>query len=104
MMREMNDYSGAASHVLFKVAFGASVVVALLSWEWPQRQMPVNYNFIRLWSTPMAVLWASIVILSAIRIRKRALWMLLGAPLVLYWPIWFAIHGLPNCYWNATCK
>jgi hypothetical protein len=30
--------------------------------------------------------------------------MMLGAPLVFYWPVWLALHGVPACYWHATCK
>jgi hypothetical protein len=77
MMREVKDHSSAVpASRWFKLSLGASIAIALLAWEAPQRRMPLDYDFMRVWSIPTATLWASILALSAVRFRKKALWLL----------------------------
>ena len=87
----------------FKVILIVSVVLALWGWYAPQEQMPLDIHAMLWRSIPLACLWALIVAVSAYRFGRRALWMLLGAPLVLYWPMWLLLNGIPECYWRGIC-
>jgi hypothetical protein len=31
------------------------------------------------------------------------LWILVGAPMALYWPIWLLFHHFPSCYYSGNC-
>lgn len=88
----------------FVVTLAASLAIAFLGWALPQGQRPLNfYNM--LWrSLPLAGIWLIILAISAVRFRKKALWLLIGAPLTLYWPLWILINGIPACYWHGTCE
>jgi hypothetical protein len=68
-------------------------------WAAPTRQMPTNYHG----SIPFAVTWALVLVFSLIRFKKRGLWLLLGAPMALYWPIWLLFNQLPLCHHSRSC-
>jgi len=76
-----------------------SMLIAFFGWAAPTRQMPINYYG----SIPFAVTWALVLVFSLIRFKKRALWLLLGAPMALYWPIWLLFNQLPPCYHSRSC-
>jgi len=40
-------------------------------------------------SALFAAIWGAVVLLTLIHFRKRGLWLLLGAPLALYWSLVF---------------
>lgn len=87
----------------FKIVLAVSLVLAYLGWTSPARRMPPDFHTMLWWSIPLACVWALTVGLSAHRFGRKALWMLLGAPLALYWPVWLAFHGIPSCYWHGNC-
>jgi hypothetical protein len=31
------------------------------------------------------------------------LWLLFGALLALYWPVWLLFNRTPECYWHHNC-
>src|SRR6266704_3909650 len=87
----------------FRVALATSLVVGFLGWDAPQGQMPLNFHNMLWRSLPLAAVWLLTVVISAFRFRKKALWLLIGAPLALYWPFWLVVNGIPACYWHHNC-
>lgn len=51
----------------FWVSFVASLVIALMGWEYPQRQMPLDYGAMIWRSVPLAIAWASVLAFSLFR-------------------------------------
>jgi len=64
--------------------------------------MPIDIDRMLWWSIPIACLWVVVVGVSAWLFGTKAVWMLLGAPLALYWPLWLARYGIPDCYYSAN--
>ncbi len=87
----------------FKILLASSVVLAYFGWDAPHGRMPLDFHAMLWRSIPLACLWALTFGLSAYRFGRKALWMLLGAPLALYWPVWLVLNGLPACYWHGNC-
>jgi len=87
----------------FKVVLAISLVLAFCGWSAPQGQMPLDFHAMLWRSIPLACLWALIFAFSAYRFGRKALWVLLGAPLVFYWPIWLLLNGIPACYRLGNC-
>lgn len=87
----------------FKAVFAISVAIACFGWGVPRRQMPIDFHSALWLSIPVAAFWALVIAVSARQFGKSALWMLLGAPLALYWPIWLLLNGVPACYWHGNC-
>jgi hypothetical protein len=88
----------------FKVILAVSVVLAFFGWYTPGRQRPLDFHDMLWRSIPLACLWALIFAFSTYRFGRTALWMLLGAPLALYWPIWLLLHGIPACFRAGNCE
>ena len=89
---------------LFYVALWLlNLVVAAFAFNAPAR-MPVDIDAIFRLSTPLALAWAGIVIIGVAGFGRRSLWMMLTAPAVLYWPIWLAWYGIPECYIAGNCN
>jgi hypothetical protein len=65
--------------------------------------MPIDFHTALWWSIPLTGVWAVTVGFSIYRFGKSALWMLLGAPLALYWSVWLLMNGLPPCYQHGNC-
>jgi hypothetical protein len=87
----------------FTIVMAFSLVLAFSGWRAPQGRMPLDFHSMLWWSLPLAGLWMLIGAISAFRFRKRALWLLIGAPLALYWPFWLLLNGIPACYWHRNC-
>jgi hypothetical protein len=73
--------------------FAASVIVACLGGLAPVNTMPYDYSAIVSRTIPLAIVWGAIVVSSVFVFHKRALWLLVGAPIVLYWPVWLLVNG-----------
>lgn len=86
----------------FWLFFAASVVIACVGDLAPAR-MPLDYSAIVSRSIPLAALWAAIFIASVFLFRMRALWLLAGGPIALYWPVWLLVHGYPSCWYVGNC-
>ena len=80
-----------------------SVGLACYGWFVPAK-MPPDYDAIFSISIPIAVLWVCLVVGAVAYFGRRAAWTLLGAPLALYWPLWLAFSGLPECYYTGNCS
>ena len=85
------------------VAVAASLVVAYLGWRAPTYRMPLDYDAIAFRSIPFAIVWTMIVALGVWRYGMRGLWLLAGAPMALYWPVWFLFNRFPPCYYLLNC-
>jgi hypothetical protein len=70
------------------IALLASPIVAFLGWMPPTHRMPLDYDAMITRSIPFATAWAAILACCLWRYKKRELWLLLGVPMALYWPIW----------------
>jgi hypothetical protein len=87
----------------FWITLTMSAVVAYLGVIAPTHQMPLDYSAITSRSVPLAVLWATFAIAAVFLFSRRALWLLIGAPVALYWPIWLLVHGYPACWYMGNC-
>jgi hypothetical protein len=88
----------------YPMSLTASLLLAYASWVFPQRQMPLNYDFMVSRSIPLAIVWAMLLIFSLWRYEKRGLGLLLGIPMALYWPIWLLFNHFPQCYYMHNCQ
>jgi hypothetical protein len=66
--------------------------------------MPIDYDFMLSRSVPLAIVWAALIGLSLGHYKKRGLWLLLGMPMALYWPIWLMFNHFPSCYYIHNCE
>ena len=87
----------------FGIAFAASVLVAFLGDETPTRQLPLDYGAMVTVSIPLAAVWVVLFAFCLWRYRKRGLWLMVGAPFALWWPIWMLTNHLPSCYYSHNC-
>jgi len=83
----------------YGIALAASLVFAYLGSTAPNHRMPIDYDAIISRSIPFAIVWALIFTFCLWRYKKRGLWLLVGAPSALYWPIWLLLHYFPACYY-----
>ena len=73
-------------------------VVAFIAYSAPYHRMPIDYHSMFWISFPIATLWALLVVVIVRRYHHRtAFWLLPSVFLALYWPVNYAIHGLPVC-------
>ena len=81
-----------------------SLVIAVLAastrWSVPLVAAP-GFTFVFV-SAALAVPWYALLIVSIRRYGKGGLWVLLGAPLVLFWPtlfilLWYACEHGADC-------
>lgn len=79
-----------------------SLLIALAAWLAPQR-MPGNIDALLWYSLPLAALWLTVFAIAVLRLRRKSLWLLVGAPFALHWPIWLLLNGIPTCYWTRSC-
>jgi hypothetical protein len=87
----------------FWLVFAASLVVACLGVLAPAHTMPLDYDAIIWKSILLAIVWTAIVAVCLTRHSKNGLWLLVGAPLALYWPIWLLFNHFPLCYYAHNC-
>jgi hypothetical protein len=87
----------------FRIVLVASFVLAWFSWAVPGRDAPTDFHSVLWWSVPLASLWVVTIGVSAYHFGRKTLWMLLGAPLALYWPVSLVLNGIPACYWHGSC-
>ena len=64
-------------------------------------RLPLTLGFV-LVNVALILFWAELVIVAFLKFGKRGLWMLIGAPLVMWYPL-----GLALLYWacehGANC-
>ena len=63
-----------------------------------------NANWNLRFSYFLALIWVAIQVVAVVRHKRRGLWLLIGLPIVLWWPIVFRmmeyachIMGMPAC-------
>src|SRR5262249_55815934 len=77
--------------------FGASIVTALFAFglhgsiHWWALRSNQMYLELILWVVLPSTIWLLTLIIAVALHRTRALWLLLGAPLALYWPYKFVM-------------
>ena len=84
-------------------AYAVSLGLACYGW-FASARMPPDYDAMFSVSIPIAAIWICLVIGAVAWFGRRAAWTLLGAPLALYWPLWLALNGLPDCYYTENCS
>ena len=87
----------------FWIAFAASIIFAWLGWKAPEWRMPLDYDAMISRSIPFAFVWLAALVFGLWRFRLRGLWLLIGAPMALYWPIWMFFNHFPPCYYSHNC-
>ncbi len=80
-----------------------SLLIGFLGWIVPGLQSPLNYAAMLRLSIPCAIAWALVVTFALVRFRTRGLWLLIGAPMALYWPVWMLFNHFPPCYYRHGC-
>jgi hypothetical protein len=90
-------------NLAFWTVLVASLIVAYLGLMAPAYRMPIHYGAIITRSIPLAIAWAFIFVFCVWRYKKLGLWLLVGAPMALYWPIWLLSNHLPSCYYTGNC-
>ena len=85
------------------IALTASLVFAYLGITAPSYSMPLDYDAMISRSIPFAIAWAVILGFCLWRYKKRGLWLLVGAPMALCWPIWLLFNHFPPCYYSHNC-
>lgn len=88
---------------IFRSWIIGSFALAIAALGVVRNQMPLDYHGMIWRSTPLACLWLVVCICCLARYRRRGLWVLLGAPLALLWPLILVWYGLPKCYWIGNC-
>lgn len=88
----------------FSLALVFSFLVAVAGLIAPERRRPIDVQLMLWWSLPLAGVWLATSIISIFRYHIKALWLLLGGPLALYWPLWLLFKHIPACYWQRNCK
>jgi hypothetical protein len=83
--------------------FALSLVVAYLGSNASSYRVPLDYDAIASKSIPFAIGWGLIAALAIWRYMKRGLWLLVGAPIALSWPVWLLFHRFPPCYYFHNC-
>jgi hypothetical protein len=87
--------------------FAASVVIAFCAsnlhggFHWWVLRSNQMYVELILWVVLPSTVWLLTVIVAAALHRTRALWLLVGAPLALYWPFKFVMLYL-GCWTGSA--
>ena len=81
-------------------SLGIAVLAASTRWS-VQALTGATFTFV-LVSAVLAVFWHVLLIVSVHRYGKDGLWVVLGAPLALFWPIWFGLLWYA-CEHGADC-
>jgi hypothetical protein len=87
----------------FWTIWAISLLIAGTAYSAPMGSTPLNYRAILTVSIPFAFVWLALLVAFAWRYKKRAAWLLMGAPFALYWPIWLAWNGFSSCYYTRNC-
>ena len=95
--------NATGTNLSFSSALVFSLLVALVGLLAPQRRMPIDFHIMLWLSLPLSGMWLATSIVSIFYFHKKALWMLLGAPIALYWPLWLMFNHIPACYWHRNC-
>jgi hypothetical protein len=69
----------------------------------PERQMPLDFDRLLHISIPQAVAWVVLFGVALYHFRMKTLWLLVTAPLALYWPVWLQLNGVPSRYHSGNC-
>jgi hypothetical protein len=85
------------------IALTASLVFAYLGSRAPSYRLLLDYDAMISRSIPFAIAWAVILAFCLWRYEKRGLWLLAGAPIALYWPIWLLFNHFPPRYYLHNC-
>ena len=80
-----------------------SFVIAYAGWSAPSYGRPLDYDAMISRSLPFAIAWAVLLGIGLWRYKKRGLWLLLGTPMALYWPLWLLFNHFPPCYYTHNC-
>lgn len=73
----------------FWLIFAAALTVAIASPVLPSLTKSVDANWNLRFSYFLALIWVAIQVVAVVRHKRRGLWLLIGLPIVLWWPIVF---------------
>jgi hypothetical protein len=75
--------------IKFRHLLGASIVTAVSGVFAPRYLAAPDVLLMLVWSLSLAAVWFAFLVAAAFWYKWRGLWLLVGAPLVFYWPIGF---------------
>ena len=75
--------------IKFRHLLGASIVAALSGVFAPRYLAAPDVLLMLVWSFSLAAIWFAFLVAAVFWYKWRGLWLLVGAPLVFYWPIGF---------------
>jgi hypothetical protein len=55
------------------------------------------------WCLLLALVWVALFLFVLVRHRKRGLWLLIGAPLALYWPVAIVFASVTCAHSGRFC-
>ena len=87
----------------FTLTILVSFIVAVVTFIAPGQRRPIDYRVVLWLSIPLACVWLVIAVGCVVRFHRKGLWVLIGTPLALYWPVWLIVAGVPACYWHGNC-
>ena len=73
-----------------KWLLGISLIVGIAALTGPWI-FPANFDAATHVSVLLAIVWIVILAAGIHRFGKQGLWLLIGMPMALYWPVWFFI-------------
>jgi hypothetical protein len=92
-----------AANRWFVATFAFSLAISFFAASLPSRRMPTDFHSMFWFSFPLAGLWLITLAVASVHFGRKAFWLLIGAPLSLYWPLWLIFNGIPACYWHGNC-
>jgi hypothetical protein len=91
-------------NLTFRILLTVSLILAAIGFESPDpSSRPLDYGAMLTVALPLAAAWIVVLAVSLRWCAKRALWLLLGAPMALWWPIWLLFNRFPPCYYAHRC-
>ena len=75
----------------FWTIFAMAMAVAVASPAVPEMVRSVDANWDMRVSYSLAAIWSLLEVIAVVRHRWRGPWLLIGLPIVLYWPIAFKL-------------
>jgi hypothetical protein len=83
--------------------FAAAMTIAIASPVLAALTRSVEANWNIRFSYSLALIWVAIQVVAVVRHRWRGLWILIGLPIVLWWPIVFRMMEYPCRHNENAC-
>ena len=85
------------------ITIAVSLLAAFLSYYIPGRRMPLDFHAMLVFSIPFATVWSLLFVAAIWRLGRLGFWLVIGAPMALWWPVWMLFNHFPSCYYLHNC-